>query len=112
MKQDETLESILKEANEPRVEVFLDEKRRQFLRQYANERQRYNESLFARKEQKIIMEVLDDLFSSYILKQEHAGYKLSLYAKKVLDEKEGVDKHHKYLQELGGNIFDNARSKE
>lgn len=110
MKKDETLQSILKSAEEPRVEVFLDEKLRSFLEQYAGSRQAYNEALFNRREQRVIMDLLDQLFASLILKHEHAEYKLSLYSKNILEEKDKMTDKRKDLQALGGNIFDARRA--
>ena len=112
MKKDQTLQSILKEVEEPRVEVFLDEKLRKFLKQYAGSRQAYNEALFNKREQKVIMDLLDQLFASLILRHEHAETKLSLYSKRILEEKDKMTDKRKDLQALGGNIFDARRTKK
>ena len=100
-----SLESILKEVEEPRVEIFLDKKLQSFLKTYAKNRQAYNEKSFNKEELQMIKKILDHLFTTYIVKYEHASYKLSLFSKKILDEKERMDKTRKELQELGEDVF-------
>ena len=110
MSDNETLESILKEVSEPRVQVVLDEKRKTFLRAYASDRHAYNERQFTEKEMQIVRNILDNLYSSYIMKYEHAEYKLSLYSKKVLKERDEVNKLRKYLQKIGEGIYNEKRT--
>ena len=97
MSENETLESILKAVDEPRVEVFLDKDMREFLKFYAKNRDIYDIRSFGDKETKLLKGLLDDVLVSYILKFEHAGYKLSLYSKRVLDHKTEMKNRRKEL---------------
>ena len=106
MKKDETLESILNLIDNPKVAMVLKPDEIDFLRMYARDRHAYNERVFDKKEQKIVLNILDKLFSSYIVLHERVSNKLWHYRDKVSQEKNEVDKQMKYLQTLGENIID------
>ena len=99
MKKDETLESILKMVEEPRVEVFLDKELREFLKFYNKNRDIYDIRSFGENETKTLRKLLDGLVTSYILKHEHAGYKLSLYSKQILEHRQKIEGKWKELTE-------------
>ena len=106
MKNRENLDNILMLIEKPKVAMILTEEEIDFLRMYARSRHSYNERDFDEKEQKIVLAILDKLFSSYIVLHERVSNKLWHHRDEILQEKNEVEKQMRYLQKLGENIID------
>lgn len=103
------LDSLELFKNNPRVELKLASEDVEFLLDYAKNREEYNDRSFTEEENKIIRELLDNLFYEYVILNERLGKELRIRKEKLELLITNEQSKMKSLHELGDTFAEDRQ---